>query len=54
MNLEEKNIACWTSKQNTYYEDLGKLKPELMKNQHFKNFNKGKKLNIDLNQPTLF
>lgn len=52
--LDEKNFSCWTTKQHTHYEDLSKLKPELLKNEHFRNFNKGKKLNIDLNQPTLF
>lgn len=52
--LEEKNLSCWTTKPHTHFEDLAVLKPELLKNQHFRNLNKAKNLKIDLNQQTLF
>lgn len=54
VKLEEKNVSCWTTKQHTHFEDLAKLKPELLKNEHFVNLHRAKKVKIDLNQQTLF
>ncbi|UUF13239.1 MULTISPECIES: hypothetical protein [Flavobacterium] len=52
--LEEKNVACWTSKPHTYLEDLTKLgNSEKLKDQHIRN-KRAKKLKIELDQPTLF
>ncbi len=52
--LEEKNISCWTSVQHTYFDELGKLKPTMQKNEHYRNLSKAKKLKINFDQPTLF
>lgn len=54
VKLDEKNVACWTTKQHTHFEDLAKLKPELLKNEHFQNLHKAKKAKIDFNQLTIF
>lgn len=52
--LDEKNVACWTSKPHTHFEDLSKLRPtEIKKDDHIRN-KRAKKLKIQLDQPTLF
>lgn len=54
VKLDEKNIRCWTSKPHTYFEDLAKLSPsQKMEDLHKRN-KRASKLNIDLNQLTIF
>ncbi|MBF4491046.1 hypothetical protein IR010_00725 [Flavobacterium sp. MR2016-29] len=54
VDLNEKNVACWTSKQNTYYEQLGKLSTLEKKEDLHKRNKRASKLNIEFNQQTLF
>lgn len=54
--LDQKNPACWTDKNNTYYEDLGKLSPMEKKEDLHKRNKRADKLQIDFskNQLNLF
>lgn len=54
VDINEKNVACWTSKPHTYYEDLSKLSPaEKNRDLHTRN-KRANKLNIEFNQLTFF
>lgn len=54
VDLNEKNVTCWTSKQNTYFEDLAKLGNSEKKEDLHKRNKRAKKLKIEFDQPTLF
>lgn len=54
VDLNEKNVKCWTSKPHTYFEELATLKPkENTKDLHKRN-KRASKLNIEFNELTLF
>lgn len=52
--LDEKNVSCWTNKPHTHFEDLAKLRPNETKEDFHRRNKRAKKLNIQLDQPTLF
>ncbi|XDZ55428.1 hypothetical protein FlaCF_2476 [Flavobacterium tructae] len=57
VDLEEKNVRCWTTKQHTYFEDLAKIKPEQTKSDFFRMHKRADYLKIELkesNQLNLF
>jgi hypothetical protein len=54
VDLNEKNVSCWTSKQNTYYEDLSKISPQEKKADLYKRNKRANNLNIEFNQLTIF
>ncbi|MEO6177284.1 MAG: hypothetical protein ABIP27_19170 [Flavobacterium circumlabens] len=53
--LDQKNPSCWTSKNNTYYEDLSKMSPSEKKQDLHKRNKRADKLKIQFtNQQNLF
>ena len=57
VDLEEKNVKCWTSKQHTYFEDLSKIRPMEKKEDFYKLHKRADRLKIELkesNQLNLF
>ena len=47
VDLNEKNVSCWTSKQHQYYEELSKLSPKEKIEHMHKTDKRVKKLKID-------
>ena len=49
VDINEKNVSCWTSKPHTYYEDLNKLSPMEKKADLHKRNKRATKLTIEFN-----
>ena len=54
VDLNQKNVSCWTSKQNTYFEDLSKISPTEKKEDLHKRNKRASHLKIEFNQIKLF